>query len=50
MTAKRFLAIIKNFREKFDKLDIKRQKNLISNLIESITFGKNGGIEIKYRI
>lgn len=47
---KRFLAIIKNFREKFDKLDIKRQKDLISNLIESITIGKGGKIDIKYRI
>jgi len=47
---KRFLLMLKNFRKDFDKLDIKRQKDLISNLIETVTVGRNGKIDIKYRI
>jgi len=47
---KRFLVMLKNFRKDFDKLSIKRQKDLINNLIESVIVGKNGRINIKYRI
>ena len=50
MAEKRFLLMLKNFRKDFDKLDIKKQKDLISNLIESVIVGKNGRIDIKYRI
>ncbi|MFC1727624.1 recombinase family protein [Patescibacteria group bacterium] len=47
---KKFVIMLKNFRKEFEKLDIKKQKVLVSSLVESISVGKNGKIDIKYRI
>lgn len=47
---KKFIAMLRDYRKKFDKLDIKRRKDLISGLIESVTVGRDGKIDIKYRI